>query len=368
MALISSKVREELSAGGTRQAAALAKIGTGSSLMMLATDLSINGHITGNGPLDPKTKAALKRKGWQPHSVKIGDKYISYQGLEPVSTLFSLSADLSEILTNYEMYDIAEQDSAEDIVTASVLAFSDATINKTFLSGLSNIIEGLADPERKGGALIRRTLSSTVPSGVAAVERAVNPEMEYVANITDAFKARIPGFSDQAPKRRNVYGEVIKYRYPDETILDQTTSGIVSLFNPFYTSTIKDDPLDNFLLKEGYFVNMPTKTQSFDKVRVNLREYPETYSRLAELRGQEVELIQYGGVNMKTALTNLVKGDLPQSIIFLSDFKDGEEKQNMINKVVSDYNKVAKEIIREESPIVNQLILEEQFKKEQRRN
>jgi hypothetical protein len=37
--------------------------------------------------------------------------------------------------------------------------------------------------------------------------------------------------------------------------------------------------------------------------------------------------MQYGGENMKAALTNLVKGDSPQSIIFLSDFSDDEDKQ-----------------------------------------
>jgi len=365
LALASKKVREELSAGGTRQAAALAKIGTGSSMMMLGVDMSINGHITGAGPTNPKTRSALRRQGWQPHSIKIGDKYISYQGLEPVSTLFALSTDMAEILTNYEMYDIETQDELDHLASALVLTASDATINKTFLSGISNIIEGLANPEMKGGQFVQRTLSSIIPSGVAAVERAVDPEREYVTNITDAFKARIPGISEETAKRRNVYGEIIQYRYPDESLLDQSVSAVTSLFNPFYTSIAKDDPLDRFLLKEGYFVGMPSKTQTFEGAKVNLREYPEAYSRLLELRGQEIELVQYGGVNMKTALTDLVKGDLPQSFIFLSEFKDEDEKQDMITKVTRDYNNAAKDILRQEFPVIDQLILEDKLKQEQ---
>ena len=303
MAPLSSEVRKELAAGGTREAAALAKIGMGSSLMSLGVDASINGTITGAGPSDPKKRAALRRMGWQPNSIKVGDNYYSYQGLEPLSTFFAFSSNMAEIITNYEMYDMEAQDELEHLSTATVMAITDSTVNKTFLQGISTVMEALSDPDRFAPSYIQRTLSSFVPSGVAAVERAVDPTKQYVTNVTDAFKSRIPGFSDEVATRRNVYGEPIKYRTPDETTLDQTTSGIVSLFNPFYKSTVKDDPLDEFLLREGFFVNMPSKSQTFNGVQINLKDHPEIYSRLTELRGKDIELIQYGGTNMKTALT-----------------------------------------------------------------
>jgi hypothetical protein len=207
VAPLSSTVRKELSAGGTRQAAALAKIGMGSSMMTLGVDMSINNQITGSGPSDPKKRAALKRLGWQPNSIKIGENYYSYQGLEPLSTMFAFSSNMSEILTNYEMYDMAAQDELDKISTATVLSISEATVNKTFLQGISNIMEAISDPDRFAPSYIRRTLSSFIPAGVAAGERAINPEKEFVTNISDAFKARMPGFSDGVPKMRNVYGD-----------------------------------------------------------------------------------------------------------------------------------------------------------------
>jgi hypothetical protein len=364
LALTLQKTRKDLAAGGDRQAEALVKIGMGSSLMALGVDMSINGNITGAGPSNPKTRAALKRTGWQPNSVKIGDTYYSYAGLEPFSTLFSFSTTMAEVLTNYEMYDIEAQDEVDKVTTASILALTDATINKTFLQGISNLMDAFSDPERKAESFAQRFLSSFVPAGVAAVERAVNPEREYVTNITDAFKARIPGFSEDVPKRRNVYGEVIQYRYPDENILDQTTSGITSLFNPFYASKEKDSPLDEYLLKEGYSVSMPLKTQTFDGEKINLRDYGEIYSRMLELRGQEIELIQYNNQNMKDALTSLIDRTLPQSIAFYSSFTDGEEKQDIINKIQRDYIKAAKEKLREEYPIIDQLVLQAKLEKQ----
>lgn len=359
LALISKKVREDLVAGGHRQAQALARMGMGSSILMLGADMSLNGKITGAGPTDPKIRSTLRRTGWQPHSFKIGDKYISYQGVEPISSLFSMSADLTEIMTNYESYDIEQQEGLDNIVSASVLAFSDATINKTFLRGLSNVIEAMAMPEQKGERFLQRQLASFIPSGFGAVEKAVNPQMEYIFNIKDSFKSKIVGVSDSVAKRRNVYGEILQYRYPDENILDQTTSGVLSLFNPFYTSKEKDAPLDRFLLENGYWVGMPVKRQNFDGVNVDMRDYPEMYSRFLELRGQGVELIQYGNVNMKDALTGLVSGELPQSLIFESEFNNQEEKQALISKIVNDYGNEAKKQLRDEFSIIDQLILED---------
>lgn len=367
LAPMASQTRKDLSAGGTRQAAALAKMGMGSSIMALGVDMSVNGNITGAGPSDFKKRAALKRIGWQPNSIKIGDKFYSYQGLEPLSTLMSFSTSMAEVLTNYEMYDIEAQDEVEKISTATVLAISEATVNKTFMQGISNIMEALSDPDRFGESYIQRTLSSFVPAGVAATERALNPQKEAVKNIGDAFKARIPGFSDSVAKKRNVYGEIIQYRYPDEVNLSKNESAVLSLFNPFYISAKKDSDLDRFLLREGYFVGMPSKVQTFDDVKVKLTDYPEVYSRLLELRGQETELIQYGNRNMKEALEDLVNEDLPQSIQFFSNFTDDDERQNVITKIVRDYNNAAKKQLREEFPIVDQIILEEKIKQEQQR-
>jgi hypothetical protein len=109
---------------------------------------------------------------------------------------------------------------------------------------------------------------------------------------------------------------------------------------------------------------MPLKTQTFDGEKINLRDYGEIYSRMLELRGQEIELIQYNNQNMKDALTSLIDRTLPQSIAFYSSFTDGEEKQDIINKIQRDYIKAAKEKLREEYPIIDQLVLQAKLEKQ----
>jgi hypothetical protein len=364
-ALTHPKILADISEGGLKRAQALSKIGMGSTVMTFATDQVLNGNITGAGPSDSKIRSALRRKGWQPYSIKVDDKYYSYARFEPFATVLGMAADMTEILTNYESYDIEAQEEIEELVVASTMAVSNIVIGKTFLSGLSDTAELFADPKRNGPRFIQRYTGSLVPTGVAAIERAVNPEAEFVFNNMDAIKART--LSKDVPKRRNVYGEVIQYRDPAETILQKTTSGIISLFNPIYTSKEKESPIDDYLLKNGLSINMPSKTQTFDGVKINLREHPEIYSRLLELRGQEVKLPGKLNLNMKSFLDKLVQDRVPHSLSFLRFAKDKDEQQLMLSRHVLDYNNAAKDLLIKEYPIIRQKILRSKIEEEQER-
>ena len=360
LALLSQNIRKDISAGGRRQSDALIKIGTGSSIMAIASDLSINGNITGSGPSDFKLRKKLEDSGIRFNSIKIGDTFYSYQGLEPLSTLLSLSTGMTEILTNYESYDANEQDEIDNLATASILLAKDATINKTFLSGFSSALEAIIDPEGAGEFFVNRLLSSAVPAGVAATERATNPEQEYVFNLMDSFKARIPGFSKDVAKKRNTYGEVLQYRYPEESIIDKTTSGLVSLFNPFYSSKLKDDPFITYTIKNGLTVDMPRKKQEFKNrygknAVIDLKEYPKIYSRFLELRGQEIKLPSFKGkVKLKNSLEQLTKFPVFERL-------DNDLKQQKFNQITRKYQEFAKRQLIEEFPVINQLINESEL-------
>ena len=58
--------------------------------------LAASGVVTGGGARDPQQRALDIATGWRPYSIKIGDKYISYQRLDPFSTVLGLAADTVE--------------------------------------------------------------------------------------------------------------------------------------------------------------------------------------------------------------------------------------------------------------------------------
>lgn len=363
LAFMSKQFREDFVAGGVRGAQAKAKLGMGASIMAMGVDMSMNGQITGAGPADPKTRAALRRTGWQPYSIKIGDTYYSYARFEPLATILGMSADMSEILSNYEAYDIQQQDTVDKLGVAMVTAIGNQVVGKTFLSGFADLTELFADPARYGPQYLQRYAGSIVPAGVAAIERAIDPQMEYVFNEMDAIKSRIPGLSSQVPNKQNIWGEDIKSFYPSEkNALVATAQQAASLFNPVYYSSKRGEPIDDFMLKNGFDIDMPDKIQAFDGVKLNLRDYPQAYHDLVKLRGQDIKLPKYGNQNMKDFFNELVAGDTPRSITFFNHWTDAEEQQAFINKVVKDYNDAAKKVLLQKYPVLQQTLDEERTK------
>jgi hypothetical protein len=363
LAFASAKIREDIAAGGVRKSMALAKVGMGSMIMMAGTDFAIQGKITGAGPSDHKQRAALRRTGWQPYSIKLGDTYYSYSRFEPVATIMGIAADMTELLTNYESYDMAAQSDIEELSTAVVAAIGNQVVGKTFMKGFADVTEALSDPQRNADRLLNRYAGSFIPAAVAGVERALSPEMSYAWTAMDQIKSRIPGLSKDAARRLNIWGEEVKTFYPDEdSMLKASAQRLGSLMNPIYYSKSQDAPVDRFLLRNGFSINMPTKMQNFDGIRIDLKEYPKIYERLVELRGKDQTLTKYFDQNMQETFETLFDGTDPRSVVFFSEFKDFDEQQNMINQVVTDYQSAAKKQLLDEFPVLNQIIEEERGK------
>lgn len=360
LAPLSQKVRDDIAAGGVRRAAALSKIGVGTSIMAIGADLSQNGLITGAGPSDPNTRAALKRTGWQPYSVKIGDTWYSYARFEPVATVLGMSADLAEILSNYEAYDVNAQLEADELATAMAIAVGNQAVGKTFLRGFADLVEALSDPGRYGEGFLQRFSGSFVPAGVAAIERAADPVTSQVFNFSDAVKSRIPGMSGSVIPKRNIWGDEIKAFYPNEkSLAGATAERLLSLFNPVYYSAEKDAPVDSWMLKNGFEINMPEKVQVFDGVRIDLRDHPKIYDRLVELRGSGITLSRYGNQNMKEFFGNLVTEEDPFGRhigFFMAIGNNFDDQQNFISQVVRDYTAATREQLLEEFPELSEII------------
>ncbi|MBE2191865.1 MAG: hypothetical protein IAE63_06770 [Alphaproteobacteria bacterium] len=348
LAFASSKVREDIAAGGVRRATALTRIGMGSSLMFMANDMALNGKITGSGPTDPATKAALRRTGWQPYSIKIGDGYYSYARFEPLATLLGMAADMSEILSNYEAYDVQAQNEADELVTAGIIAASNQVVGKTFMRGFADLTEALSDPKRYGEQFLSRFAGSFVPAGSAAIERAIDPAQEQVFNMMDSMRSRIPGLSEFVPPRRNIWGEEIKYFHPSEDLIQGTAERAFSLLNPVHYSQDTGSKVDQWLLKNDFDIDMPDKTQVFDGVRIDLRDHPWIYDDLVKERGNGVRLMKYGNQTMKEFFENLATAEDPMGRhigFYMAIGRDYQDQKNFISGVVRDYTKAAHDVV-----------------------
>jgi hypothetical protein len=75
LALLHPGILKTIKAGGAARDEALARITMGSGLSARLRSTRWEGRISGGGPSDPQEAAALKNAGWQPYSVRVGDKW-----------------------------------------------------------------------------------------------------------------------------------------------------------------------------------------------------------------------------------------------------------------------------------------------------
>jgi hypothetical protein len=209
---------------------------------MLITDLAAQGHITGSGPADEGAKDLLRADGWQPYSIRVGDKYYSYQRLDPIASTLGVAADLagtSEYMTE------KQREKSAALITAAVMK---NLSNKTWLQGVSSIVEALSEPDRSASALIARLAGSlAVPAGVAQVARTADPILREAREPIDAIKARIPLVSKSLPARTDVWGQ---------PIVNEGGVG-PNIVSPIWINTRRNDPVNNALLRSGINVGTP---------------------------------------------------------------------------------------------------------------
>jgi hypothetical protein len=215
-------------------------------------------------PADDGAKALLQADGWQPYSIRVGDKYYSYQRMDPFSSTLGVAADMVEL---QEYMTDKQRDKVATLITASVMQ---NIANKTWLSGLSGMLEAMSDPDRKADALLKRLAGSiAVPAGVAQVARTTDPTLRQAETILDAVRNRVPGLSKKLAPRRDVWGQPI------------TSEGGVGpdIVSPLWQSTRKNDTVNNLLLQAGAHVGRPQREVGGRKLTL-----PE-YGRYQELAG-----------------------------------------------------------------------------------
>lgn len=106
------------------------RVALGYATVATASTLFMNGGITGNGPSDKQLRDTRIQMGWKPRSIKVGDKYISYDALEPFNLFLSTVADIGD--SSREMGD----DWTEQKLGQLAFILGQNVVNKSFLTGI----------------------------------------------------------------------------------------------------------------------------------------------------------------------------------------------------------------------------------------
>jgi hypothetical protein len=83
---------------------------------------------------------------------------------------------------------------AKDLVLDVVGGITKNIASKTFLEGISGVLQAIHDPERYGGSFINSFAGLVVPSFIAAPARSADPFQRVVTGFGEAVQNRVPDF------------------------------------------------------------------------------------------------------------------------------------------------------------------------------
>jgi hypothetical protein len=190
--------------GAAARDIAVSRMIIGGTVALIVADGMEDGAITGGGLAEPEKRRARMAAGWQPYSLRLNGKYYSYQRIEPVGRLLAVAADATEISQ------ASGQDDKFGLAGAITAAMGNATISQTYLSGLSNAVKAITDPDRYGPRWLDQYAASLIPGVVGQTAAALDPQAREVNSVLDAIQARVPVWRELLlPKRNPLTGEPI---------------------------------------------------------------------------------------------------------------------------------------------------------------
>lgn len=205
MAPIIKQFRADYAKGGVARDRALAEVAIGTSISVATFTLARDGVFTGGGHPDRKQRAADRQAGVQPYSVKTADgRYISINRLEPAGVLMGLAADLAMA---WEVMDAGDQDKA---ASALMWAAVEVAQNKTWLKGISSLVNAISDPERYADSWMEQMASTVVPNFLGQTAREMDPHVREIDSILAAVQSKIPGLRESLPVVYDDFGEPVQ--------------------------------------------------------------------------------------------------------------------------------------------------------------
>jgi len=243
------------------------RIATGYLTVFTAGGLYTSGRLTGNGPHDTETRNAWIQAGWRPRSIKIGDKFVNYDGLEPFASLLAIIADIGDNMTN-----LGESWSENQLQKVSYLIAQNVT-NKSFLSGLNDLIEVMSLDPGRNQIWVGNMINNHIPFAGMRNElgNIFNPGMREVEkDIWSTIMNRNVGLRGALPFKRDVLNGDILRDYDFPTRLANSISPIQ------ITST--DTPTRRTLRETGFNLTLTLSTDRYgNRLTAEQRSLMQSY-------------------------------------------------------------------------------------------
>jgi hypothetical protein len=204
----------------------------------LGMALGLSGNMTGNTPMDPGERKRWKDAGIRSRSLKVGDTWISYNALEPLSNILAACADMSALTQ------VAPADMVSRLIGQLGLSIAGSLTERSYFQGLT-ALGGLADPANYTVKNLTAVLGSTANNmlGSAAIRRqfanAFDPyAREFETELDKVWQNILPGIRNAYPVKPDVL--------TGKPMLNP--NGGWNSSHPFETSPDNKDPVARMLM------------------------------------------------------------------------------------------------------------------------
>ena len=228
----------KLSGDAVRIAEAEGREAIGGMILSIAGIAAASGNVTGGGPVDLR-----ERRVWEqthrPYSVKIGNQWVSYQGIEPFQTIVAPIADLTGLAA------MGSLDSSERIAAQIAYSIGSAIVDKSYLQGLSDVARALDPREMTPEGFTRGLLGTAnnfIPYAAArrALSNSIDPYMKEVRGEIDrALNNALPGYKLSGTTKVDfLTGEEV----------ESSSGGIWNANSPIKITPVNQDPIKDMLV------------------------------------------------------------------------------------------------------------------------
>jgi len=304
--------------------------------------------LSGSGPSDYKLRQAWVDDGWQPHSIRVGDEWVSYAKLGPFSLLLGVVADVNYV-SKMDTSNTNVEDSLSQTMGMLMHVVANNVLNKAYFQSMQQLMDAVQDPNA-GRTFVDSWLLSFTPNILSQLNQ--DPNVREANTILEKLQRRLPIISESLGKQYDFYGrEIMK---PNHDI-------------PFYGYMFKNSEIVRDPVGEEVFRLSESLDRSIlDKPRYNLGitntdfrdvyDKDETESVYAKYNRVLGETTDSQGRTLHEALKDLINSNEYQSAPHSIEGDITSPKVKMIKSIVTGFRGQAKGIMFNDSPAFMQQI------------
>lgn len=311
----------------TRQVAQ-AQLTLGTMIWTTALGAAAAGMLTGPGPSDWRERQKLMATGWQPNSLRIGDKYYKLDRWDPFALILNGAAMLVDGYDSLDNVDLST--AAGQLFGQTLRLFT----NRSYLSSASDLLQLLTEPEEKFPNFSKQMGRSFAPAGAfgRTWNNTFDPFMREEEGFWDGFRNSIPGLSDSLP---------IKYDFLGQPIERNKFIG-PALVSPFQTSQQKGHPVydEIWRLQDAGVSNVPVANKSVQRKKTYARMDAREFSEFKRIMGNEIKV---DGISLLEKLTSEIASEVYGKM-------DDEQKGKHLNSIYQKYSRPARQTIVDRTP------------------